>query len=237
MTVMIVDDEPLVRSSIRFGLNEVSVKTVIVGEAENGEEALKLYEQLLPDVIITDIKMPGMNGLTFIGEIRKSDPVTQFIIISGYAEFEFARHAMRYGVVDYVLKPVKGRDLDEALRNCTARIENVYIDAIPEGKQLVQYIREQYASPITLSVLAKEFNFSPKYISCLIKNEVGVGFSDFLLSLRMKAAIDMLNRTHLDIKTIALSVGYEDQQYFHRVFKKKTGKTPVQYRNDLIEES
>ncbi len=235
MTVIIVDDEPLVRSSIRFALQESSIKISIIGEAENGEDALALYEQLLPDVIITDVKMPGMNGLKMIEEIRKSDPTTQFIIISGYAEFDFARKAIRHGVGDYVLKPVKRNELDEALENCAARIKNVFEESMSEGKQVVEFIRDHFSSQISLSILAKEFNFSPKYISCLIKNEVGLGFSDFLLSLRMKSAIEMLSHTRRDVKEIALSVGYEDQQYFHRVFKKKTGKTPVQYRKTVIE--
>jgi len=235
MTVLIVDDEPLVRSSIRFTLQGIALRTHVVGEAENGEDALDQYRRLLPDVIITDIRMPGMNGLDFIAEVRRADPVTQFIIISGYAEFEYARQAMRHGVGDYVLKPIKARELEDALRNCATRLDDACLEAQPEGRQLVQYIREHFSSPLSLDQMADKFNFSPKYISCLVKNEVGQGFSDFLLSLRMKAAIELLGRTRQDVKAIALSVGYEDQQYFHRVFKKKTGKTPVQFRQDLLD--
>lgn len=231
MTILIVDDEPLVRSSLRFALAELPMGCQVVGEADNGEDALEQSRRLLPDVVITDIRMPGMSGLEFLETVRKTDHVTQFIIVSGFSDFEYARQAMRFDVVDYVLKPVKSGELGKALANCMARLEKV-CDAMPEGRKLVQYIQDHFTSPLRLEQLATLFNFSPKYISCLVKNEVGLGFSEFLLSLRMKRAAELLGRTQQDVQTISHTVGYEDPQYFHRIFKKTTGKTPLQFRND-----
>lgn len=231
MTILIVDDEPLVRSSLRFALKELPLGCQVVGEAEDGEDALEQYRRLLPDVVITDIRMPGMSGLAFIEAVRKTDHVTQFIIVSGFSDFEYARQAMRFEVVDYVLKPVKAQELGDALANCANRLAEV-CEAMPEGKKMVQYIQDHYASPLKLEQLSALFNFSPKYISCLVKNEVGQGFSEFLLSLRMKRAAELLGRTSQDVQTISRSVGYDDPQYFHRIFKKTTGKTPLQFRAD-----
>ena len=233
MTILIVDDEPLVRASLRFALKELTMGCQVVGEAENGEDALEQYRHLLPDVEITDVRMPGMNGLDFIETVRRTDHVTQFIIVSGFSEFEYARQAIRFGVRDYVLKPVKSQELGDALINCMDRITEV-CEAMPEGRKLVSYIQEHYGSPLKLDQLSTLFNFSPKYISCLVKNEVGLAFSDFLISLRMKRAAELLGRTHQDVQTISRSVGYDDTQYFHRIFKKTTGKTPLQFRNDAL---
>ncbi|MBM7582520.1 two-component system response regulator YesN [Caldicoprobacter guelmensis] len=234
LTVLIVDDEPLVRSSVRYALQEVEIKTRILGEAENGEEALLLYKKVLPDVVITDVKMPGMDGLALIEEIRKIDRVTQFIIISGYAEFDYARRAMKYEVQHYLLKPIKSKDLEEALRQCAVRINGQYAELLPQAEQLIKYIDENYSAPLTLNMLAQKFNFSPKYISNMIKNKVGYSFIEYLTNLRIKRAVELLTKTNMSIKEIALSVGYDDQQYFHRIFKKKTGKTPTQYRKEVM---
>ncbi|MDI3310407.1 MAG: response regulator [Thermoanaerobacterium sp.] len=234
LTVLIVDDEPLVRSSVRYALQEVEIEIRILGEAENGEEAFMLYKKVLPDVVITDVKMPGMDGLALIEEIRKIDHVTQFIIISGYAEFDYARRAMKHEVQHYLLKPIKSRDLEEALRQCAVRINSKYAELLPRAEQLIKYIDENYSTPLTLSMLAQKFNFSPKYISNLIKNKVGHSFTEYLTNLRIKRAVELLTKTDLSIKEIALSVGYDDQQYFHRLFKKKTGKTPAQYRKEIM---
>jgi len=234
LTVLIVDDEPLVRNSIEYALQEIEIKTHILGEAENGEEALLLYKKLLPDVVITDVKMPGMDGLALIEEIRKIDRITQFIIISGYAEFDYARRAMKYEVQHYLLKPIKSKDLEEALRQCALRINSKYAELLPQAEQLIKYIDDNYAAPLTLNMLAQKFNFSPKYISNMIKNKVGYSFIEYLMNLRIKRAVELLTKTDMSIKEIALSVGYDDQQYFHRIFKKKTGKTPAQYRKEVM---
>lgn len=230
ITVLIVDDEPLVRSSIRLTLEEINIKTSVVGEAENGEQALEYYKSLMPDVIITDVKMPVMNGLRFIEEVRKIDRVTQFIIISGYAEFDYAQQAINSGVNSYVLKPVKTSELEKALKKCILQLEGKYAEMLPESERIIQYIEKHFSSPLTLDVLAEKFNFSPKYISSMIKNKLGYSFTDYLTALRMKKAVELMTKTNLSVKSIASSVGYEDQHYFNRIFKKKTGKNPSEFR-------
>lgn len=233
LTVLIVEDEPLIRSSIRYTLEEIDVEIKIIGEYEDGKDALEIYKKFFPDIIITDIRMPNMDGLSLIEEIRKIDPITQFIIISGYAEFDYAQKAMKFDVHHYLLKPIKNKDLEEALKQCALRISNKYKEVLPQAEQLIKFINENFSEPLTLESLAEKFNFSPKYISNLIKKKVGCSFLDYLTNLRIKKAVELLTKTDLSIKAIALSVGYEDRQYFHRIFKKKTGKTPAQYRKEV----
>lgn len=233
ITVLIADDEALIRSSIRYMLEESSFKVFITGEAENGEEALNMYRNLLPDVVITDVKMPALSGLELIEEVRKTDRTTQFIVVSGYAEFEYAQQAMKSGVSHYVLKPIKASHIMEALKHCALFLESKYPEALPEARQLLQYIETHFASPLSLDSLAKRFSFSPKYVSCLIKSKVGLSFTDYIIALRMKEAAGLLTKTTQSVKSVAGTVGYEDPHYFHRLFKKKTGKTPEQFRREV----
>ncbi len=233
ITVLLVDDEPLVRSNLRYALGRLAIPTRIVGEADNGEDALALYHATLPDVVITDIRMPQMDGLDLIERIRRTDRSTRIIIVSGYADFEYARRAMGRDVTHYLLKPVKASELEAALVDCASGLEPRYgAEVLSESDQLVAYIEAHHNEPLTLDLLAEKFSFNPKYLSSLVKNKVGVGFSDFLVQLRIKKAAELLTRTGLDIKTIAARVGYDDPQYFHRVFKKTTGHTPAQFRRE-----
>ncbi len=106
-SVILVDDEKMIKRSLLALIegNETGFK--VVGEAKDGEEALSLNEQCNPDLIITDIRMPKMNGLKFIKKVKDSNRKSKFIIISGYDQFEYAQEAIRYGVVDFLLKPIK----------------------------------------------------------------------------------------------------------------------------------
>ncbi|TLS37220.1 response regulator transcription factor [Pseudalkalibacillus caeni] len=106
-TAISVDDEKMIKKSIAALVGSHDTGFKIVGEAKDGLEAIALNEQLSPDLIITDIRMPKMNGLTFIQTLKESNAKTRFIIISGYDEFEYAQTALRYGVIDFLLKPLK----------------------------------------------------------------------------------------------------------------------------------
>ena len=116
--VMIADDEPFIRQGLKILINWEQYGFEICGEAANGKEALELMEREEYDLVITDIKMPGMNGLELIEHTwEKVSRHTRFIILSGFYEFEYARKAIKYGVVDYVLKPVQMEELIRALEN------------------------------------------------------------------------------------------------------------------------
>lgn len=123
MRVLIVEDEMRVRKGIVSKVSRLSDVCEVAGEAKNGEEAFGMLESLKPDIIITDIKMPGMNGLLLIEKAKEQNPLIKFIIISGYDDFEFARRAIRLGVFDYLLKPVVNKELQKALENLCIKIQ------------------------------------------------------------------------------------------------------------------
>jgi two-component system response regulator YesN len=104
--VLIVDDEPAIRAGLKTLIDWERYGFVVAGDAMNGREAISKHRELAPDVIIIDIRMPGMDGLQAIEEIRKTDPVCRFLILSGYADFDYAKRAISGRVDGYILKPV-----------------------------------------------------------------------------------------------------------------------------------
>lgn len=111
ISLMVVDDEELILKGIRSILKRDSHGYIMVGEAGNGIEAIETARKVKPELIITDICMPEMNGLEMVKQIREFLPDTKFIILSGYGEFEYAQEAVRLGVIDYLLKPINSSGL------------------------------------------------------------------------------------------------------------------------------
>ncbi|GLX70314.1 response regulator [Paenibacillus glycanilyticus] len=111
LSIMIIDDEDLIRRGLEKIVSKLSEEYVVVGSFSNGFEASQELNRLTPDVVITDIKMPYMDGLQFIEELRHRLPDTRCLILSGYNDFDYARTAMQYGVKDYLIKPVDKEEL------------------------------------------------------------------------------------------------------------------------------
>lgn len=114
--VFLVDDEIVIRENIRTCIDWEKEGFVYCGDAPDGELALPLIEQVKPDILITDIRMPFMNGLELSAIVRRMRPDIKIIILSGHDEFEYARQAIRIGVEDYCLKPFSAEDLIRMLR-------------------------------------------------------------------------------------------------------------------------
>ena len=113
-SILLADDEEEVRKGIIRKIDWENLGFQVVGDAENGEEALEKIEQLKPDVVMTDIRMPYMDGLTLSKRIRQKYPSTKILIFSGYDDFEYAQQAIKLNVTEYILKPVNVEELTEA---------------------------------------------------------------------------------------------------------------------------
>ncbi len=114
-TVLLVEDEPAAMRYLRSVIERRCPEFAVVATATNGREALDRAREAKPDLVITDVKMPVMDGIDFVAGLKESNPQTPAIIVSGYQEFEYVRRALNTGVVDYVLKPVAPRRLVEVL--------------------------------------------------------------------------------------------------------------------------
>lgn len=129
--VLIVDDEQLIREGISDGIDWCNIKCEIPITAENGIEAIKIIEKQHIDIVITDIKMPGINGLELSKFIHEKYKSIKIIILSGYADFQFAQNALRYGVIDFILKPTKLEEIEDSI----LRIDKLFSEE--ESKNLL----------------------------------------------------------------------------------------------------
>lgn len=175
-TILLVDDESAVREGIRNRTPWERYNFKVVGEAGNGIEALEMIEELHPDVVITDIRMPYLDGMELIKEIRRSHPPISIIIISGYDEFTYAQQAIRYDVSEYVLKPVTSEDICNLLERTAKRLDediiriqdqnrlkSAYAQALPliKEKFLVSLLTPVHQSPkANLIAKAKDYGFN-----------------------------------------------------------------------------
>lgn len=124
--VVLVDDEEIVRKGISLSIEWENYGVKIVGEAPNGQEALKKCLECRPDIVITDIRMPQMDGLELAGRLREIMPGTKVIILSGYEDFSYAKRAIVLGVREYLLKPVNEEELVSAVKKLQKQIKEEY---------------------------------------------------------------------------------------------------------------
>lgn len=124
--VMLVDDEDEVRQAIERRVNWEEIGFKVVASAENGEEALEKAEKYQPDVVMSDIHMPFMDGLTFCRKLKEQLPGTRIIIFSGYDEFEYAKEAIRLEAEEYILKPIDAEELKKIFLRIKDRLDEEY---------------------------------------------------------------------------------------------------------------
>lgn len=121
--VLLADDEAAALEALRLAADWEKLGYVICGECSDGEEALRLFESLRPDLVVTDVRMPVMDGLDFVQHATEHmNSGTEFILTSGYDEFEYAKRAIKYGIRHYVLKPVIREEFSEVLAKVAARL-------------------------------------------------------------------------------------------------------------------
>ena len=124
--VIIVDDEPVIRRGLRETIEWDALGLEVAGEAADGKEALKLIREIRPEILITDIRMPEMDGIELIREIKKLDLNIKITILSGYSDYDYLKAAIRLGVDNYLLKPI---DNDELIANLTNAVNEIEKEA------------------------------------------------------------------------------------------------------------
>lgn len=173
--ILIAEDKPLIRQGIINTIHWEALGCTLAGEAENGQEALRMIRALQPDILLTDIKMPRIDGMKLLDYIQEEALPTKVIIISGYDNFEFTRHAIRAHCVDYILKPIREDELNRAIANACAERQRDRDAALPEGaanaqsRQLLSAVgldRE-----VTFDALFPAAETPEQYLFCILKNK------------------------------------------------------------------
>lgn len=352
LKVLIVDDEPWSREVVRSLGNWGKYGMEVAGEAEDGTEGLRLARTLGPDIVITDMRMPGLEGDELLRAFGGLFPAPKIIVMSGYDDFAYLKQAIQSKAVNYLLKPIDPAELDKSLRQCLRELEAVALEskplfrekalaaryaacrqqireclaerdpkglsaavermedlfstedaahAAPEAFKKVgydllpllyeyeaggsglpsekcsgeleqalesgwssasdafrtfgtllfkavnrcggagnagridfadvrRYIDYHFAEPISLESLARRFFVSKEYLSRAFKTFAGENMTDYITRKRMERAHALILQKQYEIRQISRIVGYEDNAYFYRVFKKYYGCTPGEVR-------
>jgi YesN/AraC family two-component response regulator len=242
--VLVVEDEDVIRQSVvRFLESKAGYIDKILA-AENGQKAIDYIFQYRPQVMLLDIRLPVKNGLDVMKEAFEAHVMPKTIVVSGYSEFNYAREAIRYGVVDYLVKPMRSSEMLNVIEDIL-RSEKLLPDAAesepaPGGahtkknKRLMEtvtaYLDEHYAQDIDLTVLSEAFGITPCYLSTLFKQTYGCRLIEMLNRIRVKHAREFLRNPKLLVYEVAYLSGYKDEKYFSSVFHKMTGLSPSEYR-------
>ena len=240
--IFLADDEIWVIMGLKKLIEKIGAPFQVVGEASNGVMALEEIEKKKPDVLITDIRMPGMDGLELMKEIRKKKLDTKVVLVSGYAEFDYAQKAIRMGAVDHLLKPVEAETFAKVLENLEKMLDERggKQEEQPEEilnpsalENIVEEIQSRYNENITLTGFSEKHNISAGHLSNLLKERLGMSFSKYITAKRVQKAKELLADERLSVEKVANEVGYKDYFYFTKVFKKAVGISPSKYRKNL----
>jgi two-component system response regulator YesN len=242
---LVVEDEPLIRHNALKKISELGLPIQFAGEAENGQAALELAQSHFPHFIITDIRMPVMDGLQLARCLYEAHPQIKCVILSGYDDFKYAQEALKYGVTDFLLKPIKSEELKTALQRVVVQLDAEHqqqsvidaqgLSADQLNALMLEYLRANYRAEIVLSRLAEQFGFTSEYLTKIFKKYNHETPLKYITKLRIDAAKQILvNEPSLEIKKIGEYVGYPDAFYFSRVFKSSTGEYPSEYRAKIL---
>ncbi len=257
--VVIIDDEPIIVEGLSKIIHWETYNCQIVGTAGNGEEGQKIIRANEPDILITDINMPGVDGLTMIAAIKSEFPNMEICILTGYREFDYAQRAITLGVSRFLLKPSNPSQIEEALEtmikhlNCKApssgdpsrntAIKSEGTDHTAQNtsnassfivKNAVSYMKTHYREHLTLSDVAEHVYVSQWHLSKLLNRYEEQSFSEILNAIRINQAKELLKDPSLRIGDIAEQVGFLDMAHFSRAFKRYAGISANEYRNTRL---
>ena len=246
--VVLIDDEAVILEGLKRVVKWENYDCQVVGTAFDAKSGNDLIRQEKPDILFTDIRMPGQSGLTMLAGLRSEFPDMQVTVMTGYRDFSYAQEAIRLGVTRFLLKPTKMAEINEALEAMTAKLKEPSAklqEEPPEEEEkhqgagsflvdsAVRYMREHYQEKLTLQEVADRCYVSQWHLSKLLNKHTGKSFYELLNAVRIREAKRLLKDPKLRISDISEQVGYTDPGHFCRTFKKLAGVSANEYRNNL----
>lgn len=263
ISVLIADDEAIERAVLKKNLMKNLGDRCRILEAENGRQALELYESQGYQAAVLDIEMPGISGIEAAEILRKKDKDCSIIFLTAFDEFSYARKAITVRALDYLLKPFDENELilvlEEALRIAEKKQEDKeesgfcqeeesWRDELEEEEEsgdarqlkvaqmMEEYIKANYMYDISMPDAAKSMNYSETYFSKLFKQCFQKNFTAYLTEYRVEEAKRQLQQPTVNVKDVGKAVGYGDSNYFTKVFRRITGMSPTEYRTSIFRE-
>ena len=244
LKVLIVDDEAVVRRGIVLGVDWAAMGCVVVGEAANGEEGLAAVERYSPNLIITDVRMPKMDGIEMMNRLREKGCRAHVIVLTAYSDFSYARSALQFGADDYLLKPFRDQELTAAIdkvrrkeREQTSLTPQETLPLVKGDKskyvlQALEYIAGHYADQdISITTIASHLGVSEGHLSHVFKKETSYTIISYLTQYRIHTAMKLLQDCRYKVYEVAELVGYRDVAYFGSTFKRLAGVSPSEYQD------
>lgn len=257
MNILIADDEPIERMVVSKKIRKYFGEQFTVLEAENGREAVALYEQKGYQIALMDIQMPGIDGLEAASKIREIGGACEIIFLTAFDEFNYARKAINVRALDYLLKPAVDDELVSCLEEaCRVLKQTTYEQSLHKEseelfdteqeekvddvkihkirKKILDYIEYHYEQDISLQDVAEYMHYSDAYFCRIFKQCFEQNFINYLTAYRVEKAKLLLTDVSVNIKDVSIKAGYRDSNYFTKVFKRYTGVTPTEYRSQYL---
>lgn len=240
-SLLIVDDEEIIRKGLRQYMPWEEMGFFVAGEAETGIQALEAVRRLCPDVVLCDIRMPQMDGLTFVRHLRSERLSCRVVMLTGYTDFELMRSAIVLNVDDYVQKPVDVQELRKVFEHLRQVLDNEKAGAPAEEEartgrytslieDIYAFINENYAT-VRLKDLEMLTHYSQNYLCKIFQQETGIQFNDYLRDVRLRKAAMILQEDYrVKVYEVSELVGYKNKKSFSKAFFQKYGMTPSDYR-------
>lgn len=244
LKVLVVDDETVVRRGIVLGVDWAAMGCVVVGEATNGEEGIAAVERYSPNLIITDVRMPRMDGIEMMNRLRTQGCRAHVIVLTAYSDFSYARSALQFGADDYLLKPFRDQELVAAIDRVRQKEQELTTltpqNILPLVKgdkskyvlQALSYIGEHYSDQdISITTISQHLGVSEGHLSHVFKKETSYTVIGYLTQYRVHTAMKLLQDCRYKVYEVAEMVGYRDVAYFSSTFKKLAGVSPSEYQD------
>jgi two-component system response regulator YesN len=237
--LLLVDDDIAFVNLLAKHIGRQNFPIEAIGLAHDGLEAMRVCEDLHPEIILTDVRMPNMNGIELAIKLREKYPDVVILFMSVYSEKSYLKMAIKLQAIDYIDKPVDPEELNQALQRSFDMIEQGNA-ILASGKKpynksveaIIQYIMDHYTEEITIDYLASHVYLTPNYLSNLFKKETSKTIIQFITEYRIGKSKNLLVNSNLNLSEIARAVGYSDPRYFSKLFQKLAGTKPSAFRRE-----
>ena len=249
LRILIVEDEEIIRRGLLSTIDWAGMGCCVVGDAPDGREGLELLRRERPDVVLTDIRMPCMDGIEMAERAWTEGILPQLVFLTSYAEFDYAQKALRLHAADYLLKPVDEAELAALMRRLAKESASPGAEPVVEGVDWRRYfaddglnpyvlhamkrIQQDYREKLSIEVLAEEAGVSASYLSRKFKEVLGQTFLEALTRQRLQKAVSQLASGKYRVYEIAENNGFGDYKNFCSVFKKYMHISPRDFLHSV----